>query len=105
MNRSMHIEILAFADCPNVGQAWSNVQQALEAEGLSASVSYVEVDTPEAAIAHQFLGSPSVRINGSDVEGGADERFRYGLTCRTYANGGAPVGAPSVEMIRGALRR
>jgi len=99
------IEILAFADCPNVEQARLNVQNALAAEDVSASITYIEVDTPEAAIAHQFLGSPSVRINGSDVEGGAGGRLSYGLMCRTYANGGADLGAPSVEMIRGALQR
>jgi len=86
------------------GQARLNVQKALAAEGLSAPVNHIDVDTPEKAAAHRFLGSPSVRINGGDIEAGAEERDSFGLMCRTYANGAAAAGAPSVEMIRGALR-
>jgi hypothetical protein len=100
---TLNIEVLAFAGCPNVEQARTNVRKALEAESASASVNQIEVDTPEMALSQHFLGSPTVRINGGDVEDGAETRQRYGLMCRTYKNGTA--GAPCVEMIRDAIRR
>jgi len=101
----LQVEILAFAGCPNVEQARVNVQQAIDDEGVAASVAYLEIASPEMALSHRFLGSPSVRINGSDVEAGADDRLNFGLMCRTYAQGGAVMGATSVEMIRAALHR
>jgi hypothetical protein len=42
------------------------------------------VDTPEDAERERFLGSPTVRVNGRDVDPGAGERTDYGLKCRIY---------------------
>ena len=70
-----------------------------------AEVRTVEVDSPETAESRKFLGSPSVRVNGTDVEDAASTRDAYGLMCRTYSGGTDVFGAPSVQMIRVALRR
>jgi hypothetical protein len=37
------------------------------------------VDTPEAARALRFPGSPTVRVRGRDVQPEAEERTDYGL--------------------------
>ena len=100
----VEIEILAFAGCPNVAAARHNVEEAMREEGRAAHIVEVEVDTPELATAHRFLGSPSIRINGRDVEPGAEDRADYGLMCRTYRRAQTTVGAPPVEMIREASR-
>ena len=62
------------------------------------------VESAEAAREACFLGSPSVRIDGVDVEPAARTRTDFGLQCRVYpcAQGGLE-GAPSVDMIRAAL--
>ena len=102
-DRRLHIELLAFADCPNAENARANTSQALSATGKQAEVTYVEVDTPDLAAKHRFLGSPSVRINGQDVEPAARPRTDFGLMCRTYGAGESVSGAPSVEIIREAI--
>ncbi|MDQ2663727.1 MAG: DUF2703 domain-containing protein [Candidatus Eremiobacteraeota bacterium] len=98
------IEIFAFAGCPNLEQTRANVHRALADEAIDANITQIEVDTPEEAMSLRFLGSPSVRVNGRDIEPGAEQRLDYGLMCRTYAVGGNVSGAPTVEMIRRAFR-
>lgn len=103
LSNTLQIEILAFAGCPNAESACANIAQALAEEGRSANVTYVEVDTPELAQQMRFLGSPSVRVNGLDVEPAARASTDFGLMCRTYGNGPSLSGAPSVKLIRRAL--
>lgn len=101
----MHIELLSFEGCPNIEAAVERVRQALDAEGVSAAVERVEVTRPEEADRLRFLGSPSVRIDGIDVEPSAVARESFGLMCRTYRDGNLVEGAPAVPLIRLAIRR
>jgi hypothetical protein len=89
------------ASCPHVDAARANVRAALAARGLPPS-SYAEQrsdasDAPEWARA---LGSPSVLVDGVDVEAAPGA----GGCCRVYrdANGGR-ASAPSTEAIVRAL--
>jgi hypothetical protein len=100
----MNIEILYFEGCPNHGPAWQRVQELLREEGLSAEISEIQVSDPASARQMGFLGSPSVRINGLDVEPTARTAHEYGMMCRTYVSGVGQEGLPSREMIRTALR-
>ena len=58
--------------------------------GLPAEVTSVEVRTPEEAQRLRFLGSPSVRVEGSDIEPGAEARVTFALCCRLYTGAGLP---------------
>jgi hypothetical protein len=100
----MRVELLAFAGCPNAGVTKDRLRDALSLEACAASVHYVEVNTPELAETMQFLGSPTVRVNGVDVEASAADRRGYGLACRTYRDASGTDGAPSVDMLRRAIR-
>ena len=64
----MKIEILYFDGCPNHKPAVERVRQVLAEEGLSAEVLEVNVSEPSIAQKVGFLGSPSIRVNGLDVE-------------------------------------
>jgi hypothetical protein len=44
----------------------------------------------EAAIRLEFLGSPTVRINGHDVDPAAHDRTDYSFSCRLYGDSGVP---------------
>jgi hypothetical protein len=54
----------------------------------------------ETAVSIGFLGSPTVRIDGLDVEPSARQRTAFGILCRTYEDSG---GVPSEDLIRGAI--
>jgi hypothetical protein len=100
----MKIEVLYFDGCPNHKPAVERVRQVLAEEGLSAEV--LEVNVSERAIAQKvgFLGSPSIRVNGLDVEPEARRERAYGMMCRTYPVAGQREGLPSREMLRQAMR-
>ena len=97
------IEILFFDDCPNVTLAVDRARQALASVGVSADVRLVRVEDQDDAVRRRFLGSPTVRVNGVDVDDSA--RAEYGLGCRVYGASGRLEGAPSVALIEALLRR
>ena len=100
----MKIEVLYFDGCPNHKPAIERVRQVLAEEGLSAVILEVNVSEPAIAQKVGFLGSPSIRVNGLDVERGARRERAYGIMCRTYAVNGQREGLPSRGMLRQAIR-
>jgi mercuric ion transport protein len=78
--------------------------EALRHETQVADV--VEVNVPDDATARSlgFLGSPSVRIDGIDIDPPARASKQFRLMCRTYSDAGKQVGIPPLDLIRRALR-
>src|SRR5581483_10595438 len=100
----MKIEILGFDGCPNHKPAVQRVQEVLHEEGVSAELAEVNVRDPSMVQELKFLGSPSIRVDGLDVEPSARTASEYGMMCRTYAVNGRREGLPSREMLRQAIR-
>lgn len=100
----MKIEVLYFSDCPNHKPAVERVREALRAEGMTAELAELEVNDADAAQRLKFLGSPTIRVNGLDIEPEARSSAAFGMMCRTYADGCCQSGLPSGELIRAALR-
>lgn len=100
----MKVEILYFSGCPNHGPAVDRVREVLAQEGTSAEM--VEVEVTDAATAEQvgFLGSPSIRVDGQDVEPAVLRGRAFGMMCRTYIDSGRRAGVPPPEWIRAAVR-
>jgi MerT mercuric transport protein len=100
----MKIEVLYFNGCPNHKPAVERIRQLLGEEGVSADV--VEVSISDESIARKvgFLGSPSIRVNGLDVEPETRAASEYGMMCRTYVVNGRREGLPSREMLQQAIR-
>ncbi len=95
----MKIEILYFSDCPNYSPTLTLLEQVLRAENIQSDISKIKVAGQDAARDLQFIGSPTIRIDGLDIEPEARTVAATGLACRRY-NGGVP----SQAMIRAALR-
>ena len=95
----MKIEFLYFRDCPNYLPALDRLRAVLCQEGLTAEVSEIDVKDASAARALKFFGSPTIRINGLDIDTDSRTFTETGFACRQY-----PGGLPSEEMIRAALR-
>lgn len=51
-----------------------------------------------------FVGSPSIRINGADIEQWARTAKTFGLNCRAYLHGSQRSGVPSSEELHRAIR-
>jgi hypothetical protein len=99
----MQIELLYFYGCPNHPQALENIEIALQSLGVNAPVVTVPVETDSEAVEKRFLGSPSVRIDGIDIEIRDEGESQYSMRCRRYRDGNNVVGYPPVELIRAAL--
>jgi len=99
----MKIEVLYIPGCPHHQPAVARVQQALGATRLSAEINEMEVSDQAMAQMVRFLGSPSVRVNGLDVEKEARATESFGYGCRSYAGAEGRTGLPSFELIRSAL--
>jgi hypothetical protein len=97
------VEILYFDGCPNHEPARELVEQVAAELGLEAKIELIEVADADSATRLRFLGSPSVRVEGSDVEPGADERSDFVLSCRVYRSERGLVGQPEADWIRSAL--
>ena len=100
----MKVEVLYVPDCPHHPRAVQKLRDVLLAEGMAAEIHELAVSTTSAAQASEFPGSPTIRINGSDVAGESQEHESHALACRIYP-GAEEAGVPPVEMIRSAVRR
>jgi hypothetical protein len=96
----MKIEVLYVPDCPNFQPAVESICKVLAAGALSAHIEKVAVNSAAEAEALHFSGSPTILIDGIDVE--EPQPNATGLACRIYATGG---GVPSEETLRLAFSR
>src|SRR5216683_7826448 len=99
----MNIEVLYFEGCPNHLPAVERIRETLKSLGLEEEIHQVVVHTPADAEAQAFVGSPSIRINGADIEPWARTAKTFGLSCRTYPDGSDRSGVPSRELLRRAI--
>jgi hypothetical protein len=97
------VQILFFEGCPNHEQAQELVEQVARELGLQLEIALVEVPDSETAERLRFLGSPTIRVDGRDVEPGADERQEFALSCRVYRSEHGFAGQPDVQSIRDAF--
>lgn len=99
----MRVEILYFDGCATYRTAEKTLREVLADEGTEAEVKLVAVNSDEEARRLRFPGSPTVRIDGSDLFP-APEREDWRLGCRVYATPQGLRGSPTAEMLREALK-
>ena len=96
----MKVRVLYFDDCPNYQPTVELIEQSIEQLGVQASVELVKIDRPHEVETNRFLGSPTVQVDGIDIDPAARDRSDYAMSCRRY--GGS--GVPTREMIIAALK-
>jgi hypothetical protein len=99
----MKIEILYLAGCPNHPPAVARVAEVLRQETISVELVEIEIENSATAQQMEFLGSPSIRIDGRDVEPAARTSQAFGFGCRTYIEQGRRAGIPPAAWIRAAV--
>ena len=97
----MRVEVLYFDGCPSHDRLMPTL--LVLASAHDAKIVQRRVETPEEAEEVRFLGSPSVRVDGRDIEPGAERRTDYGMTCRLYRSPTGRSGVPPHEWIERAL--
>lgn len=100
----MKIEFLYSDGCPFAISAETNLAEVLFEEEINPHIERVYIASHEQALEHRFLGSPTIRVNGMDIEPHARDSTDYGIRCRLYfCNCGTMVNWPSKDMIRKAI--
>jgi hypothetical protein len=97
----MRIEVLYFDGCPNHAPTVERVKQMAGDLSVQAKVEEIEVTSLDQAQQLRFLGSPTVRVNGLDIDPSARQRTNYGLSCRVYSG---VFGVPPDDLIMAALQ-
>jgi hypothetical protein len=78
------VEFLWWEGCPSHERALAELRAAMEETGLDPSAVEVRhVGTEDDAARERFAGSPTIRIDGRDVQPPPAEE-PVGLTCRVY---------------------
>ena len=86
----MKIQILFFEGCPNHHPATELVREVTTALNIDVTIEEVEIQGPEDSVRRRFLGSPSILVDGVDVEPASRSRTDFGYSCRTYNGRGLP---------------
>ena len=96
----MKVEVLYFKGCPHHEPAVELTKQVVSELGLGVSVEEVEVTNGDEANRLRFLGSPSVHVDGVDIDPEARGRTEYAMSCRMYGQSGVPPR----ELLEAALK-
>jgi hypothetical protein len=99
----MTIEILYFEGCPNHERLRERLPALLKIARIATEPTLHEITTQQDAERERFLGSPTLRVNGHDVEPAADDRTDYGMNCRIYRTPEGLTGLPADRWILAAL--
>jgi hypothetical protein len=99
----MKIEFMYSKSTGKSDKAEEAVRQAIEATDPTIEVFYTEVDGAEDARDKKFLGSPSIRVDGVDVEYGDREpdEYQYGTRYYNSPEGWKPF--PHARMIANTI--
>ncbi len=97
---STSIEILFFTGCPNFRPAVELAERVVADLGVDAHIQPVEVDSSDEAVRRRFLGSPSIHVNGQDIEPHAGGRTDFAVSCRLYGD----CGIPSRDLLESAVK-
>jgi hypothetical protein len=97
------VEFLWWRECPSWDRALAELREEMQRAGLDPdAVELREVATQGDAEREDFVGSPTIRIDGRDLRPGEDEPV--GLSCRVYRlRDGRPSPIPDRDDVRAAL--
>lgn len=101
----MQIELLWFDDCPNSSRARKLLLELMAERAIEAEIE--DVDVSDLAIGERvkFPGSPTIRIDGIDVDPDYVDNGDYTPRCRLYATSEGLRGLPERAWVAAALDR
>ena len=99
------IEVLYVQDCPHYQATLALVERLRAEVGIDTELRTTLIVDQAAADQARFPGSPTVRVDGHDVEPGSEPPAEYVLGCRLYRLEHRFAGQPDERWVREALVR
>jgi hypothetical protein len=98
------VELLWFDDCPNHPAARSMLEDVIA--DLAPGTPINDIDATDLRVAERvrFPGSPTIRVDGRDVQPGFEDPGDYTPRCRVYPRDGRLERIPRREWVVAALR-
>ncbi len=98
------LELLWFSDCPNHAAARSLIHEVVVELAPGSNIHDIDATDQGVAARVRFPGSPTVRVDGRDVQPDFHDPGDYTPRCRVYWVDGRLTGLPPREWIEAALR-
>lgn len=76
----MKIKVVSLEQCAATQPTIELVKEVARETGADISLEHIIVKTREEAQAHRHIGSPTILINGLDIDPGARNIQQFGLT-------------------------
>lgn len=76
----MQVKVISIERCSATLPTIKRVKDIAEELGITFDFKHVVVKTPEEANEHRLIGSPTVQVNGIDIEPQARDLFQFGIT-------------------------
>jgi hypothetical protein len=99
------VELLWFAECPNHPVARRLLRRVVSELAPGSTISEIDASDPGVARRVRFPGSPTIRVDGLDVQPDFRDPGDYTPRCRVYWHDGVLRGVPPRDWIEAALRR
>ncbi len=103
MKPPIKVDLLWFEDCPNHLLAFEMICQVGAELGIPLEVEQIEVPDEATGLTVRFPGSPTIRVNGVDIEPGFDGCDDCTPRCRVYLVEGRLTGIPARHWVNSAL--
>jgi hypothetical protein len=97
------IEVLYVQGCPNYRDALALVERVVDQLDIKAEIRSISIADQAAAEQARFPGSPTIRVDGRDVEPGSDPATEITVDCRLYRHPHRLAGQPPERWVRDAL--
>jgi hypothetical protein len=101
----MKVELLYFEGCPSYERLRPRLEALVNEHAPGAELDLRLIDSERQAEQESFLGSPTVRVDGRDVDPSAAGRRDFGLKCRLYRTGDHQSSTPPEQWVAAALAR
>lgn len=98
------IELLWFSDCPNHEAARALLREVVAELSPESAIRDIDATDPGVAEQLRFPGSPTIRVDGRDVQPGFEDPADYTPRCRLYRTEQGLTRIPPREWIESALR-
>ena len=99
------IEVLYVQDCPHYPATLALVERVRARLGIDTELRITVIVDQAAADRARFPGSPTVRVDGRDVEPGSEPATEYLVGCRLYRLEHRFAGQPEERWVHEALLR
>lgn len=102
----MKIQLLYFPECPSYKEAALRVRKVLDDENIFADIELISINSEADVMKWYFFGSPTILIDGVDIDSETIKNQTPALTCRIYQwEDGRHSPLPSEQMIRSAVKK